>query len=227
MSQVSFDPVWEDIYEGSPAPRSPYDFIASFVFRNAPRDIPRDQVKVLEIGCGAGNNLWFLASEGFSVAGVDGSSAAIKAAQERLSESQLEGDLQVQDFTALPFEGGSFDLVFDRGALTCCGQSDMIKALNEAHRVLKPGGAFFFNPIADSDTSYRTATPAEDGLSVDIKEGDYAGVGQICFVSRRDVDTVMPTSQWKHNRIERVEITDMLNPHGKIVASWRVEATKI
>lgn len=227
MSQVSFDPVWEDIYEGSPAPRSPYDFIASFVFRNAPRDIPRDQVKVLEIGCGAGNNLWFLASEGFSVAGVDGSSAAIKAAQERLLENQLKGDLQVQDFTALSFEDESFDLVFDRGALTCCGQSDMVKAIDEAHRVLKPGGCFFFNPIADTDTSYRTAVAGEDGLSVDIKDGDYSNVGQIYFVSRRDIDTVMPAQKWNYNRIERVEITDMLNPLGKIVASWRVETTKI
>lgn len=226
MANVSFDPVWEDIYEGGSAPRAPYDFIASFAFRNAPRDRPRDQIKILEIGCGGGNNLWFLALEGFSVAGIDGSASAIEAAQKRLAEAGKEGDLRVGDFTDLPFEDESFDLVFDRGALTCCGTRSMEKAVQEARRVLKPGGMFFYNPIADSDTSYRAGKAGEDGLIVDIEEGDYQGVGQIRFVSRREIDQFLPESAWDKKRIERVEITDMLNPYGKIIASWRVEAVK-
>ncbi|MCB9991197.1 MAG: class I SAM-dependent methyltransferase [Rhodospirillales bacterium] len=226
MSAVSFDPVWEDLYGGGSAARAPYAFVASFIYRNAPKGVPRDQVRVLEIGCGAGNNLWFAAMEGFSVAGVDGSESAIAAAKARLAEHNLSGDLQAADFTDLPFEDGAFDLVVDRGALTCCGTEAMGKAIGEVRRVLKPGGAFLFNPIADSDTSFRAGTLGEDGLSYDITEGDYVGVGQIRFVSRREINGFLPAADWDYQRIERVEITDMLRPHGKIVASWRVEVRK-
>ena len=43
----------------------PYDSVVSFIFRSYPRQKPRHQVHVLEIGCGAGNNLWFISREGF------------------------------------------------------------------------------------------------------------------------------------------------------------------
>lgn len=227
MSKISFDPVWNAIYDSGAMPRAPYDYIASFVFRNADKTKTRNQLNILEIGCGGGNNLWFLALEGFNVFGIDGSASAIDAAKKRLSESGLSGDLRVGDFTNLPFDNASFDLVFDRGALTCCGTKFMKRAIHEAHRVLKPGGAFFFNPIADSDTSYRSGKQIADDLTIDIKEGDYNGVGQIRFVSRREIDDFMPEGMWNKKRIERVEITDMLNSYSKVVASWRIEAIKV
>ncbi len=227
MSHKSFDPIWNDIYDSGAMPRAPYDYIASFVFRNADKNKRRNQLNILEIGCGGGNNVWFLALEGFNVFGIDGSASAIEAAKKRLLESGLSGDLHVGDFTQLPFEDASFDMVFDRGALTCCGTTSIKKAIHEAHRVLKPNGALFFNPIADSDTSYRSGKQIADDLTVDIKEGDYNGVGQIRFVSRREIDDLIPESMWNKQRIERVEITDMLNPYSKVIASWRVEATKI
>ena len=226
MSLKSYDPVWNDIYDSGNHPRSPYDFIASFVFRHVPKDKPRQDVKVLEIGCGSGSNLWFLALEGFNVSGIDGSESAIEAGRERLAEYQKSGDLRVGDFTALPFEDGEFDLVFDRGALTCCGTESMSQAITEVHRVLKSDGCFFYNPIADSDTSYRSGEQGNDDVTVNIQDGDYQEVGQIRFVSRREIDDFLPSNLWQKGRVERVEIVDMLNPHGKITASWRVEAIK-
>lgn len=222
----SYDPVWDDIYESKSHPRAPYDFVASFVFRNAPQTQSRKDVKILEIGCGSGSNLWFLALEGFSVSGVDGSKAAIHAAQERLQQHNCSGDLRVADFTNLPFDPEMFDLVIDRGALTCTGTSMMKKAIGEVHRVLKTGGKFLYNPISDSDTSYRSGVLSEDDLITDIEYGDFKDVGQIRFVSRSEIDSFLPKENWIHERVERVEITDMLSPFSKIVSNWRVEAQK-
>ena len=102
----AFNPIWEkEIYgQGRQLGRYPYDAVVSFVFRYAPRDRERSAVRILEIGCGAGNNLWFAAREGFSVTGIDGSATAIDYARKRFAEEGLSGDLRVGDFTALPFE---------------------------------------------------------------------------------------------------------------------------
>ena len=142
MSQTvkSFDPIWEELYGQGSIARCPYDFVASFAFRNAPKDKARKDIKILEIGCGSGNNLWFLAQEGFSVSGVDGSAAAIDAAKRRFTDDGLTGDLTAGDFTKLAHPNSSFDLVIDRGALTCCGTSSIKKAIAEVSRVLKSGG---------------------------------------------------------------------------------------
>ncbi len=222
----SFDPLWEDLYGHGKGARAPYDYVASFLYRHAPKSRPRSEVKVLEVGCGFGNNLWFAALEGFDVSGVDASSAAIEGAKNRLAEFGLTGSLHVADFTSLPFGDSEYDLVIDRGALTCCGTESIHKAISEISRVLKAGGAFLFNPISDSDTSYRAGEPYQDDLRINITHGDYKGVGQIRFVSRSDIDSFLRSEQWKFERIERVEIVDMLNPAGKITSQWRVEALK-
>ncbi|MBK9203500.1 MAG: class I SAM-dependent methyltransferase [Candidatus Obscuribacter sp.] len=53
---------------------------------------------------------------------MEGSASAIQYAQERFKLENLKGDLRVGDFTALPFTDNTFDLVIDRGALTCAAQ---------------------------------------------------------------------------------------------------------
>lgn len=226
MSETSYDTTWDHLYGGGSFARAPYDFVMSFIYRRAPKGVGRNQVRVLEVGCGAANNLWFAALEGFSVSGVDGSEAAIAEGRRRLAQAKLEGNLRVADFTELPFDDQAFDLAIDRGALTCTGTKSMHKAIGEIHRVLKPGGFFLYNPISDTDTSYRSGTPGPDDVTQDIKAGDFQGVGQIRFVSRREIDMFLSPKLWTFERIERVEIVDMLNPLGKVISNWRVEAVR-
>src|SRR3954451_16714670 len=97
-ASASFDTSWEERYQrGAALVRYPYDFVVQFVNRYPP-DKPREETLVLEVGCGAGNNLWFAAREGFQVAGIDGSAAAIAYARRRFEQDGLTGDLLVGDF---------------------------------------------------------------------------------------------------------------------------------
>ena len=150
MNTVALDPFWEqEIYaQGRHLNRYPFDGVVSFVNRWRPRDKSRADCGVVEVGCGAGNNLWFAAREGFRVAGIDGSESAIAFAQRRLSEEGLEGDLRSGDFTELPWPDESFDLAVDRCSLTCAGRDAQRQAVAELHRVLRPGGCFFTTPTA-------------------------------------------------------------------------------
>lgn len=218
---VTFDPTWAALQAaGTHLSRWPWDAVVSFVFRHAPRDRDRRDVRILEVGCGGAPNLWFAAREGFSVAGIDGSEPGIAYARARFAEDGLEGDLRVGDFTSLPFEDGSFDLAIDRGAITCAGLSAGRRAVAEVQRVLVPGGAFLFNPYSDRHSSAASGRPGPDGVTLDIAAGSMVGVGQICFYGADDLDRALAHG-WA---VERREHLELASDDGSVHAEWRVVA---
>ncbi len=224
-SAPSFDPIWDEKYAAGHEQRYPWDMVVSFVFRNFPRDKPRNNVRILEVGCGTASNLWFAAREGFNVAGVDASQHAIERARQRFNEEGLAGDLRISDFKTLPFDDHCFDLVIDRGALTCCGTTDLKRALEEIARCLVEGGRFLFNPYSDAHSSHLSGRPGPDDLTVDISEGSLVGVGQVRFTSRNDIDALLPPSL-RLLSIEHLKRTEMLNPSSHVHAEWRILAEK-
>ena len=136
-------PSWEEIYRsGQQLNRYPFDAVISFVYHNVRASGQEKQV--LELGCGAGNNLWFCQREGLKVAGIDKSERAIQVAGHI-----VDGDLRVGDFTSLPWPDEFADLVIDRQALSYCTNGEAQQVFSEVRRVLKPNGRFLFNSFSD------------------------------------------------------------------------------
>jgi SAM-dependent methyltransferase len=223
----SFDPVWEEsIYgQGRHLNRYPFDVVVSFVYRHLPPDKPRRDIRILEVGCGAGNNLWFAAREGFQVAGIDASASAIEYARRRLAEDGLSGDLRVGDFASLPFASSSFDLAIDRCALTCCSLSAARRAVAEVGRVLLPGGDFLFNAYSRRHVSRASGRPGPDGLTLDISTGTLVGVGQICFYGEEEVRALFGPG-WSLLSVEHLEMTEVSGSSPGVHAEWRAIARK-
>lgn len=220
----TFDQTWEDRYKNNPGYRNryPWSSVVSFVMREAPRDRPRHEVAILEIGCGTGNNLWFCAREGFAVAGVDGSSTAIEWARGRFAEENLNGDLRVADFTSLPFPDSAFDLCIDHAALSHTTVDGAARAVAEVHRVLRLGGRFLFNPYSDRCTSfYRSPDP--DGTVRDIRVGSITGGSVARFYSLQDVRDLFDDA-WTVQSLRHLEETDMVQRD--VHAEWLVIAEK-
>lgn len=222
----TIDPIWEQKYAAGHAERYPWDVVVSFVFRHAPRDRPRQDIRILEVGCGSGSNLWFAAREGFSVSGIDGSASAIAYAQKRFADDGLTGDLRVADFTALPFPDLTFDLAIDRGSLTCVGRSVRADAVREVRRVLKAGGLFFYNPYSDRHSSSVAGRAGPDGTRVDIDAGALTNVGQIGFSSKRDVEEVL-SEGWRIRSLQHLDLMDVTEPGYSIHAEWRAIAERV
>lgn len=100
--------------------------------------------RALDIGCGAGANTWFLARENFTVTGIDGSATALIRAADRIARDGLHADL-VQGVIPDVFKGirdKSFDLAVDSYCLYLLSLDEMFTAINEVHRILRPGGRF-------------------------------------------------------------------------------------
>ncbi|MCL4818318.1 MAG: N-acetylneuraminate synthase family protein [Vicinamibacteria bacterium] len=219
------DPVWERKYSAGHAQRWPWDAVVTFVMRNAPRGRPRHEVAVLEVGCGTGANLAFAAREGFAVMGVDGSPSAIARARERFAREGFQGDLQVADFTALPFADGCADLAIDRGSLCCVGAEAARRAVGEIARVLRPGGRLFLNPYAADHASAMAGVRGADGLVRDIAAGTAVGAGAIRFWSRADVDDVL-AGRFRLLSVQHLALDEETGDAGRH-AEWRVVAERL
>ena len=98
--------------------------------------------RVLEVGCGAGTDLVRFARGGASVSGVDLSPSAIALARQNFAQQGLTADLREADGENLPFEDGTFDLVYAHGVVQYTANPERLVA--ECRRVLKPGGDAVF-----------------------------------------------------------------------------------
>ncbi len=93
---------------------------------------------LLEIGCGIGIDTVALAQRDFEITAIDLTSAAIEVARRRIDRLGLQIDYRVGNCEQLEFEDHSFDLVYSFGVIH--HTPDIRRAVNEIHRVLKPGG---------------------------------------------------------------------------------------
>jgi ubiquinone/menaquinone biosynthesis C-methylase UbiE len=94
--------------------------------------------KVLEIGVGLGADHQRFAEAGALLTGIDLTPRAIEMTRQRFHMFGLKSELQVGDAENLNFPDNSFDLIYSWGVIH--HSPDTQKAINEIHRILKPGG---------------------------------------------------------------------------------------
>lgn len=152
--------------------RYPNEELMRFMGRNffsVPRS-ERKHIKLLEVGCGSGANLWALAREGFDVYGSDLSSEAIHLSRGMLESFDCTAHLEAGDMINLAYEEDFFDAVLDVFASYCLTEEHFAKFLNGVARVLKPGGIYFsYTPSKNSDVFKQT--PASEKIDASTLNG--------------------------------------------------------
>jgi methyl halide transferase len=100
--------------------------------------------RVLEVGCGLGDNVLWLAQRGYQVSGCDISSEAIRQARKRARVTGLEVDLFVADILAGRARVVRPEVVLTRGVLhtfaTAEGRAALASAIAD---LLEPSGLWF------------------------------------------------------------------------------------
>jgi ubiquinone/menaquinone biosynthesis C-methylase UbiE len=103
-------------------------------------DLDRPTARVLDVGCGSGSSLIQFVKLGFNPAnlsGIDSDPARIDIARRTIP---LAG-FQVADASHLPFDSGSFDLVFESTMLGTLDSQSLLESIaQEMIRVARPGG---------------------------------------------------------------------------------------
>lgn len=217
--------IWEDIFANQPWGKYPGEDLIRFISRNFYGVPNRRQVKILEIGCGPGANLWYLAREGFRFVGIDGSPTAIAQASRRLDEEcpgwREHSELHVGDVNNLPFVDESFDAAIDNECV-CCNTLDMSRRIyDEVHRVLRIGAPMYVRTFASGCWGEGTGKSAGKNAWI-CDEGPLAGLGLARFTALDDIPILLERFE-----LLTVElISRSANNRHNLVTEWIINSRK-
>lgn len=181
---------WDEIFRKNEWGAYPPEEVVRFVARNFYKKPKRETIQFLEVGCGPGANLIYLAREGFKAIGLDGSQVALSRAEERLSEQGLTAALHLGDAMDLPFKNASFDCVLDVECIYANTLADSHRILAEVHRVLKPGGLLFSKAfmVGTYGDGQGPKLSGEPNTYTEIAEGGFhQGYGVIRLTSEEEI----------------------------------------
>lgn len=187
---MSWDATWEQLFRTRGWNKYPSEQVIRFVARNFFNAPERKQIKLLELGCAEGNNVWFMAREGFDAYGIEGSRLAVDKAGERMRADGLEAHLTVGDVAFLRDVYGElrFDAILDAGCLTCNRIEVVESVLSQIKDLLNPGGKVFSLVIAEGTYGAETGREVEPGTFTDIKDGALQGIGLCHFFTLDEVE---------------------------------------
>lgn len=112
--------------------------------------LPRGSA-VLEVAPGPGFLAIELAKRGFRVTGLDISRSFVEIATRNADEAGVAVDVQHGDVAAMPFADSAFDFVACVAAFK--NFPEPVAALDEIHRVLRPGGSASIQDLRKDATS--------------------------------------------------------------------------
>jgi SAM-dependent methyltransferase len=226
---MAWDSVWEQVFTTQPWGKYPGEDLIRFVARNYYSRPQRHTVRILEVGSGTGANLWYLAREGFSAFGVEGSASAAEIARRRLTAEcpgwdapPRCGRVDVGDILRLAAAESSFDAVLDSEAVYCNDYEDSQRIYREMHRVAKPGGRLFVRTFATG--SWGDGIGQQVGPRAYVADaGPLAGKGFSRFTSLEDLPELL--GPWRISEVNL--ITRTVNERRDEIREWIVEAVKL
>ena len=128
--------------------------------------------RILDLGCGAGENSVYFAKRGAICVAADYSPGMVEVALQLAAANQVEIEGCTENAIALSFPDNSFDIVYASNLLHHL--PDPQAAIREMYRVLKPGGKACFwdplkhNPVINVYRRIATSVRTEDEQPLDI-----------------------------------------------------------
>jgi SAM-dependent methyltransferase len=141
-------------------PRWPNEPMLKVLFGNyssAPAK-PQAGWRVLDVGCGFGNNLRPFAELGCECDGVEIDDTICALTRRILQERGYRAEIRTGTNRGLPYDAGRFDLLLSVATIhyeTC--EAAVREALEEFRRVLRPGGVLYLSTVGPTHDIRRRA----------------------------------------------------------------------
>lgn len=182
VEQWTADPCGSSIADGEPGSRGYFDNLVRGRFEYAPW-MPEALdyeaaagLRVLDVGCGQGIDVYRYALAGAETTGIDLTPRHVDLARTHIAAMGLDAEIVQGDAEQLPFADNSFDRVSSNGVLH--HTPDLPAALREIRRVLVPGGQARVIVYNRNSFHYWLTQVLYEGVVKGglIKEGSMAGV---------------------------------------------------
>jgi len=222
---MNFSQEWDERFkENSHISIWPWSDLITFVMRYAKPH--NTKFRVLELGCGAGANIPFFTSFNNVVYyAIDGSSTIIQRLKEKFP--QIKDNLITGDFTQeIPFND-KFDLIFDRGALTCNSTQAIKDCLKTIYDKLNIDGKYIgIDLFSTLHSEFQKGNATEDNFTkTNYIEGPYANTGRVHFFDKShilDLFAKFDILRLEH-KVTKIEIPENSK---YTLASWNLLAKK-
>ncbi len=181
---MGFSKEWEDQYtQQHQMSIWPWSDLVSYIYRYT--EVPkRSNVKVLEIGCGAGANIRLFQELDADYYGVDGSLTIVERLKQRFPK--YSDHFRTGDFTkAIPFEG-KFDVIIDRAALTHNTTTDIKNTILLLKQLMYHEKSLFIGIdwFSTNHDDFQLGVPMIDDIHTKYMgavKGQFANVGNVHF----------------------------------------------
>ncbi|MEO8548962.1 MAG: class I SAM-dependent methyltransferase [Kofleriaceae bacterium] len=160
------------------------------------------QLEFLEMGCGAGPTLVWLAQKGIVVSGVDIAVNALELARQNLTRQGCAdkiGSIVESSVTKTPFPDASFDGIIESCVFQHLPRGDREQTFREVARLLKPGGIFVGHVLADAHTTFQKLKQtqlADDPGSLQLEDGSskihLTNIGLAHFFAKDEFANLLP-----------------------------------
>ena len=176
----------------------------------------RKKIKVLDLGCGGGNNAKYFAENGFNYYGIDGSSSAIKVCKNRFKKWNLKGNFVQGDFLELPYEDNCFDLIVDRESTYANKLKDLNKIIEQIHKKLKKNGLYLSFTYSSQHQSKEFGEILEPNTYYKFNDKScFHKTGIVHFIDIKEIIKVY--SKFKIQNIMRHSLYEIYNQSSKLM----------
>ena len=162
--------------------RYPDDYVIRMFFKEGLQGTPG---RVLELGCGSGNNLLLFSQFDWQVVGFDVSAESLADATHNLSDAPDTAILLQADLArGMPNLSGQFDAIILPSFNYYVPRSSFLRLLADCNRLLMPDGLFFLRFRTRQDWRYGRGREVErDGFVLECSETGEKGLLNVFYDS--------------------------------------------
>lgn len=225
---MGFSNEWEEMYKtGEHNSVWPWSDLVSMFHHYFKGE--RSELKVLELGCGAGANIPFFVSLGIPYFGIEGSGTQVEKLRGRYAGNSNVSIIQGDFSKGMPFDG-EFDLIIDRGSVTHNSTEGIKDTLQVVNRALNAGGYYFgidwfsvnYDVFSDESLQYEQI----DSNTKVFHTGDLADLGNVHFSDEKHIRSLFE----KYEGMKIIECREKIEtwtiPNHKRLARWCFVARK-
>lgn len=212
---------WNDIHDNREWGKYPGEQVIRFVARNYYKT-KRENVRILDFGCGQGAHTWFLAREGFDTYAFDGAASAVEKTRKWLDNEGLKATVDVMDGTNTTYQDGFFDAVIDSACIGHNKVSDIVGMYQDTFRMLKDGGRLYSSFFNTNTTGFGTGELIEKNTYKNVEKGPLEGLGVVHFWEKDELRDLISDCGFKDILIEK----DMHTDRGSVIDIFVLTAVK-